>query len=230
MVQVSERTGAIATIPSERRPPDARPTQAERRSTSEERIARAARRLFARQGYIRTTLAQIGQEAGYSGALVSHRFGSKLRLFEQVVWSTMHDLFEAIGPEIEGRSGVDTLCAETEALIDLIKRGSDLLRSLQVVSGESIGTVPEIRPVIHEVAMRYRGRIQRVIEEGISEGTIRPDVDPVNQAVMIHLMVVGLGMVTLKEAPKVDLDALREGLCAGLRRNLAVDESPHSTA
>src|SRR5213079_3307001 len=54
-----------------------RRTQAERTALSEKLILRAAIKLIARQGYSRTTLAEIGKEAGYSGGLVSHRFGSK---------------------------------------------------------------------------------------------------------------------------------------------------------
>ena len=46
-----------------------RRTQAERRAESEREILRAAATLFGRQGYIATTLEQIGKEAGYSSAL-----------------------------------------------------------------------------------------------------------------------------------------------------------------
>jgi AcrR family transcriptional regulator len=53
-----------------------RRTQAERSALSEQRIMRAATKLIGRNGYTKTTLAEIGREAGYTAGLVSHGFGS----------------------------------------------------------------------------------------------------------------------------------------------------------
>ena len=52
-----------------------RRTQAERSATANRRMIRAAIQLIARQGYTKTTLAQVGKEAGYTGGLVSHLRG-----------------------------------------------------------------------------------------------------------------------------------------------------------
>ena len=43
-----------------------RRTQAERTATAHRRMIRAAIRLIARQGYTKTTLAEVGREAGYT--------------------------------------------------------------------------------------------------------------------------------------------------------------------
>ena len=62
----------VHTAAAARRPEKSprRRTQAERTALSEKLILRAAIKLIARQGYSRTTLAEIGKEAGYSGGLV----------------------------------------------------------------------------------------------------------------------------------------------------------------
>ncbi|HKC50872.1 MAG TPA: helix-turn-helix domain-containing protein, partial [Myxococcota bacterium] len=57
-----------------------RPRQAERRTLSARRLLDAATQLIAEQGFSRTTLAQIGEKAGYSRGLVNERFGSKSEL------------------------------------------------------------------------------------------------------------------------------------------------------
>ena len=62
-----------------------RRTQSERKAESEKQLIAAARRLFARQGYMRTTVNEVGKEAGYTGPLVSARFGSKQELLKAVV-------------------------------------------------------------------------------------------------------------------------------------------------
>lgn len=54
-------------------------------STTRPAILDAARRLFAEQGYDRTTLRQVAAEAGVDPTLISHWFGSKQQLFVAVV-------------------------------------------------------------------------------------------------------------------------------------------------
>ncbi|UOZ03984.1 TetR/AcrR family transcriptional regulator [Amycolatopsis sp. WQ 127309] len=61
--------------------PSARPSRAEQRRQSEERILAAARRIFAELGYDRTTIRAVAAAAGVDGGLVMHYFGSKDLLF-----------------------------------------------------------------------------------------------------------------------------------------------------
>ena len=62
-------------------PSSARPTRAEQRRRSEERILAAARQLFAEVGYDRTTIRAVASAAGADPGLVMHYFGSKDALF-----------------------------------------------------------------------------------------------------------------------------------------------------
>ena len=64
-----------ATRPSGRRPGD---------SGTRELIAAAARRQFAEQGFDRTSLRSVAQEAGVDPSLVSHFYGTKQQLFAAV--------------------------------------------------------------------------------------------------------------------------------------------------
>ena len=61
--------------------PSARPTRAQQRRLSEERILAAARRMFAELGYDRTTIRAVASAAGVDAGLVMHYFGSKDLLF-----------------------------------------------------------------------------------------------------------------------------------------------------
>ncbi|MCV6587313.1 MAG: TetR family transcriptional regulator [Marinibacterium sp.] len=60
-------------------------TQKDRRSQSDARIIAAAIDLYAAQGYLKTTLNQIGTAAGCTGALISTRYGSKTGLLRAVL-------------------------------------------------------------------------------------------------------------------------------------------------
>jgi AcrR family transcriptional regulator len=59
----------------------ARPTRAQQRRQSEERILAAARQIFAELGYDRTTIRAVASAAGVDAGLVMHYFGSKDLLF-----------------------------------------------------------------------------------------------------------------------------------------------------
>ena len=54
-------------------------------SGTRERIADAARRLFAERGFDRTSVRAVAAEAGVDPALVHHYFGTKQRLFIEAV-------------------------------------------------------------------------------------------------------------------------------------------------
>ena len=62
-----------------------RPTRAQQRLQSEERILAAARGLFAEVGYERTTIRAVASAAGVDAGLVMHYFGSKDLLFARAV-------------------------------------------------------------------------------------------------------------------------------------------------
>jgi AcrR family transcriptional regulator len=65
--------------------PSARPTRAQQRRQTEERILAAARQIFAERGYDRTTIRAVAAAAGVDAGLVMHYFGSKSLLFARAV-------------------------------------------------------------------------------------------------------------------------------------------------
>ena len=59
-------------------------TQAERAAASDRAMIDAAIELILERGTARTTLAAIGERAGYSRGLATYRYGSKSGLFKEV--------------------------------------------------------------------------------------------------------------------------------------------------
>jgi len=62
-----------------------RRTQAERSATTRAALLRAARELFAKNGFVATNREQIAERAGVTRGALYHHFGSKERLFRDVV-------------------------------------------------------------------------------------------------------------------------------------------------
>jgi AcrR family transcriptional regulator len=216
------RTAQTATVARRPVKPSRRRTQAERTALSEKLILRAAVKLIARQGYSRTTLAEIGKEAGYSGGLVSHRFGSKPELLRTLV-ERISDRFarDQMLPAMEGRPGLDALCEMGDTYLRELTAREERLRALYVLMGEALGPVPELRNVFAGLNESIRVAARGCIRRGIAEGQIRPDVDPEIEAAMFLALLRGVAMQWLVAPGSLDLAALREFVKETIRRSLA---------
>lgn len=68
--------------------------------TTEEKIIRAADKLFTQKGYAATRTREIAGEAGTNLALLNYYFGSKEKLFKYVVQGKLKMLLDAMGPTL----------------------------------------------------------------------------------------------------------------------------------
>ncbi len=190
-----------------------RRTQAERTATAHRKMIRAATKLIAKQGYTKTTLAQVGRESGYSGGLVSHHFGSKEGLLMETVKHLSGRFREdQIGPAVEGLTGLERLETFVDLYFDELRLRPGRLKALYVLMGEAIGPVPDIRPVFAKLNDQMRRGIEVWIQQGLDEGCIRSDVDSGTQALMIVAMFRGVTSQAFTDKKAVDLEAARAAL------------------
>ncbi len=202
-----------------------RRTQAERTATAARRMIRAAGKLIAQQGYSKTTLAQVGREAGYSGGLVSHHFGSKEGLLRELVHHVSARFSsDQLAEATEGEVGLEALCATARAYLEELVLREERMRTLYVLMGESLGPVSEIGDVIAALNESFRRTTQRLIEEGIARGEIRADIDPATEAVVCLALLRGVGMQWMTEPRCMDLEAVSRSVEIAIRRQLAADK------
>jgi len=209
------RGAAEAAVQARRR------TQAERTATANRRMLRAAMMLFSRQGYTRTTLAQVGREAGYTGGLVSHHFGSKQGLLRDLVMRAAGRFYQdQIRPALEGRAGLAALCTMIDTYLDELVVREERMRALYVLMGEALGPVPESNDLFAELNRGFRVTARDWIEAGIAAGEIRPDVNPEAEAALFVGMLRGVANQWMVERGCFDLEKVRASLKASVRRHL----------
>ncbi len=199
----------------------ARRTQAERTAMSEDRLMQAALKLIAERGYDRTSLQAIGDEAGYSRGLVSHRFGSK----EGLLWAIFERTFaewrtERLAPKVSGRIGIDALVATVEASRAAMRRAPDEMRAFYALLFESLGPLDVLRPKVAEFHRRQRKNVGLWIKAGIDAGSVRADVDPAREATLFLSMLRGAAYLWLVDPRGVDIDALYDAIVETVGRNL----------
>jgi AcrR family transcriptional regulator len=172
-------------------------TQADRSALSERRTLEAAVALMGERGYEKTTLAAIGEAAGYSRGLATHHFGSKADLFARVIRWISDKARRQLEPALQGRSGVEGLFAFMDSHRQFASENPVMVRALYVLWFQSLISDSPMRDAAIEDLLGHRDRVRRIIEQGISEGTVRADVDASAEAIHFCGALFGLGLQRL---------------------------------
>lgn len=189
-----------------------RRTHAERREEAEQRLLEAAMEIVALRGSVRMTLAEVGEAAGYSRGLATHRFGSKAGL--------VHALAGFIGERFgEQRSRGPSVAPGLPAILANIhfyfsrKGGAwTATRALLVMMTESC-----MEPGVDlrkEVAAYNRSALawfEQHIRMGIEAGEIAADNDPAITAVILLGAMRGVMLQWLVDN-KIKLPTVRDRL------------------
>lgn len=143
-------------------------------------IADAARRLFAEEGYERTSYRKIAAAAGVDPALVVHFYGSKEDLFRQVM-DLPPEIAEALARLADGpRETVGRRLAE--AVVGALE--NPMSRTITIGRIRCAATHPDAAALVRETVTRDL----RTVAEAVNDD--RPDV----RAVLIGAQVVGLAL------------------------------------
>jgi AcrR family transcriptional regulator len=172
-----------------------RRTQEERSAESARRLRDAAIELIGKQGYERTTAAQISERAGYSRPMVRTRYGSKQQLLESILSIEYDGRVLAAVADDRGLDGRARLLAQAGRLVQMAEEAPQLLRSFLVLSFETAGPVGELRPWLRGFLDRYAGELADAVRTGQRDGSIASDADPESEA--DWLIGAGIGQAFL---------------------------------
>ncbi len=196
-------------------------TQADRSALSERRTLEAAVELMGERGYEKTTLAAIGEAAGYSRGLPTHLFGSKADLFAQVIRWISEKLRREVEPALREWGAVDALIAFVDAHRRFGDQNPGMMRALYVLWFQSLIADSPMRDAAIDDLLGHRDRIRRIIEQGIAAGTVRVDADPSAEAIQFCGALFGLGLQRLIDPTSFVVDDMnrrfKERLEATLR-------------
>jgi TetR/AcrR family transcriptional regulator len=155
-----------------------------RDAPTRDQILDAAEGLFAAQGFARTTIKQIGREAGVNSALLYYYFGDKERLYHEVLQRLMAGLVERTMSQLQGEGDPVTrlrrfVAAQAEVLASRPTFPKLIMREL--VDHDASHAVTQVRQLS---ATSFR-RLCELVQEGQRAKVFRPDLDPRFAAVSI---------------------------------------------
>jgi TetR/AcrR family fatty acid metabolism transcriptional regulator len=160
-------------------------------------LVEAARKVFARQGFLPTRVADVAVEAGVGKGTVYEYFSSK----EELMFAVFESIQSDIAARVEAILGV--VDSATDAFRRLMEFGAEITAEqveLQAVMldfwAASRGGALEGRFTEHSVAnyRYYRSLVADLVRRGQSEGDFDPAADPEAIAVMLVSAIDGLGV------------------------------------
>jgi AcrR family transcriptional regulator len=201
-----------------------RHTQAERRREAEGALLDAAVRLFARKGIEQTSLAEIGEEAGYSRGLVNHHFGSKAVLVERLAARAQSRFVAQLLPS-GGGGEIEALVGMARTYLEIAGRDSTTgSRAFLVMWGAALPADAALRPVFVAGDARFRDGVAEVVRAGQSNATIDAAVDPADFAVGLVGLLRGMTAQLLIDPDGVDLSGAAD-ICERFVRSVLASSS-----
>ena len=189
-----------------------RRSQAERTAASDSAMYKAAVKLIARDGPQAMTLANVGKEAGFTGGLVSYRFGSKIGLLKAVstrILELWRKRVLAKAFTASNGSTLDYLLSTIDIYLKAIKTRSDLMLALFRMFTESYSSYPELRPYFQEYDREARNSVSSMVVKAQESGEVSKEIDADTFAVLYIGSLRGTAMQYFVDGDEIDLEATK---------------------
>lgn len=183
----------------------ARRTQRERVAQSTRAVAAAAVELFGEQGFEATTTSQVGERAGYSREMVRKRYGSMEGLIDHLL---EHELAPRISPAPDpGVSGLEQVLDQVDRLIALVAEDETMARAFFVLTFETAGTMPRLRPWFRDWFAAFETQMIASLRAGQDDGSVRLDIAFEDEAAAFIQMSLGLAFRKVLDWDGFDFEA-----------------------
>jgi AcrR family transcriptional regulator len=154
------------------------------------RILAAATAEFASRGFEGASMDAIAARTQTTRALINYYFGSKERLYLAVLERVYAEIREAENElELEHLPPVDAIRRIVEFTYDYYVEHEYFVR-LVVAENQAKGRHMKRFPSLRTVNRPIVDMLGAVIARGQTEGTFRPDLDPID----VHMAIAALGM------------------------------------
>lgn len=158
------------------------------------RLVAAGRRVFEREGYQATRVADVSAEAGVSHGTFYTYFTSKLDILRAVIESVVEEMESASamsGPK--GGSALDRIEFGNRMFFDVYRRNSRLMEIFEEVSS----TEPEFRAMRRRIRLMWVRRTERSIRSMQEAGLADRSLDPTCAASVLGSMADNFAYVWL---------------------------------
>lgn len=215
----------MSTDPKELAPEAQTRTQAERTAISDSAMLDAAIDLILEHGTDKTTLAAIGEKAGYSRGLATYRFGSKAGLFDEVCKAISRGWLDYLREGVGDKIGIDAMCAALDAFFRFVSDSPREARVLQILYCGAASPKSEYRQTSVTIHQRQQDDVAAWVRAGQSAGSIRASADPRSIAAQYIAYISGMTYLWLINPDSIDFRKANEDMKVQLKISLSATTS-----
>ncbi len=202
-------------------------TQAERSALSDKAMLDAAVKLVLEVGPEKTTLASIGERAGYSRGLATYRFGSKAGLYDALCKSISLDWLEYLGRGVGDKTGIEAMCKALDTIYEFVTESPQQGRVLQILHCGAASPGSEFRDTTIAIHKRQQSDVAEWVRQGQQCGEIRADVEADSVAAQYVAYITGMTFLWLISPQVFDFKAANQETKRQLRASLAASGEKH---
>ncbi len=196
-------------------------TQAERSARSDRAMLDAAIELILEHGTEKTTLAAIGEKAGYSRGLATYRFGTKAALFDEVCKSIGRRWLKYLQAGVGDKTGIDAMLAALNAFFRFLSDSPREARVLHILYCGAASPNSEYQETSRSIHQRQVNDVANWVRAGIADGSIRNDADAVNVATQYVAYTTGITYLWMINPGAIDFDKASDSMKKQLTRALS---------
>lgn len=197
-------------------------TQAERTALSDRALLDATMDLVLENGTDKTTLAMIGDKAGYSRGLATYRFGSKGGLFDALCKSISRHWLEYLERGVGDKVGVEAMCAALDTIYEFERESPDEARALEILYCGAASPSAEFQETAVGIRRRQKEDVAEWVRQGQDAGQVRLDVDADEVAAQYVAYISGMTYLWLMSPDSFDFGVANEVMKRHLRDSLSV--------
>ncbi|WP_179107057.1 TetR/AcrR family transcriptional regulator [Variovorax sp. KK3] len=187
-------------------------TQQERRAEAEAKLLATARRLIARRGWAGTTLADVGEEAGYSRGLAGHYFGNKAGLLRAITEQINNNMMEEVRKAPPAEPGLASILAFIGIYLGRKDPAWTNTRSLLNLLTHALLEGSEHADLMVNFNVSMFKYIEDQVRTGIDRGEIDPTLSPPIAAEFIVGTLRGVVLQRLVKGGEMQVNSLRKHL------------------
>ncbi len=178
--------------------------------------------LVLEHGPDKTTLAMIGETAGYSRGLATYRFGSKGGLFDSLCKSISRHWLEYLKQGVGDKVGIDAMCAALDTIYKFEQESPREARTLEILYCGAASPSSEFRDTAIGIRRRQKSDVAEWVRQGQEAGQVRRDVDADEVAGQYVAYISGMTYLWLMSPDSFDFHGSNEVMKKQLRDSLAV--------
>ncbi len=196
-------------------------TQAERTALSDKAMVEAAIELILEHGTDKTTLAAIGEKAGYSRGLATYRFGSKAGLYDEVCKSISRHWLDYLKADVGDKIGIEAMCAALDSFFQFVSDYPREARVLQILYCSAASPKSPYRQTSVNIHQRQQDDVADWVRAGQADGSIRASADPKSIAAQYIAYISGMTYLWLINPQSIDFRKANDDMKAHLKISLA---------